>query len=239
MLALNHISKSFGEKKILNNISVTVNAGEIAVFLGSSGVGKSTLLRVLNNLETLDQGSVELDGKKIDLSYVNKSHTIGMVFQQFNLFDHMTVKQNITLALEKTGLASKHDASERADTLLKHYQLFAKADLYPSELSGGQKQRLALARTLALKPRVVCMDEPTSALDPLLTNHVAQSISELSHEGYTILIATHDIDLLKRLECTIHLMDSGSIVESATSVALKNNPEKYSKIRQFVAGENN
>lgn len=239
MLVLKHISKSFGSKKILDDISVTVKPGEIAVFLGSSGVGKSTLLRVLNNLEILDQGSVELDGKNIDLSQVNKTHTIGMVFQQFNLFDHMTVKQNITLALEQTGLLSKHDASMRADTLLKHYQLSAKADFYPSELSGGQKQRLALARTLALKPRVICMDEPTSALDPLLTNHVAQSILELSQEGYIILIATHDTDLLKRLQCTIYLMDSGLIIESASSISLQNNPEKYLKIAQFVAGEGN
>lgn len=239
MLVLNTISKSFGSKKILNNVSVAVAPGEIAVFLGSSGVGKSTLLRVLNNLETLDAGTVELDGKVIDIASVNKTHTIGMVFQQFNLFDHMTVEQNITLPLEKTGLLSKHDAQVRAHALLAHYQLAAKADLYPSQLSGGQKQRLALARTLALKPRVICMDEPTSALDPLLTNHVAQSITELSHQGYIIVIATHDTDLLKRLDCTIYLMDSGSIVETASSIEIKNNPEKYPKIVQFVAGEGN
>lgn len=239
MLVLNHISKSFGTKKILHDISLTVAPKQIAVFLGASGVGKSTLLRVLNNLETIDHGTITLDNQVLNLSEINKTHTIGMVFQQFNLFDHITVKENITLALEQTGLLSKKEACARADNLLAHYQLSAKAHLYPAELSGGQKQRLALARTIALEPRVICMDEPTSALDPLLTNHVAQSILDLAQQGYIILIATHDTDLLKRLDCTIYLMDSGSIVESASSFDIKNNPEKCPKIIQFVAGGDN
>lgn len=237
MLVLKNISKSFGTKKILNDISVNIAAGEIAVFLGSSGVGKSTLLRILNNLETIDNGTVELDGKTIDLSSVNKAHTIGMMFQQFNLFDHMTVKENITLALEQTGILAKAEAAQRAELLLSRYQLLPKADLYPMQLSGGQKQRLALARTLALKPHVICMDEPTSALDPLLTSYVAQSIAQLAQEGYIVLIATHDTDLLKRLECTIYLMNNGNIVESCSSMDLKNNPEKHSQIMRFVAGD--
>jgi glutamine transport system ATP-binding protein len=236
-LVLKNISKSFGTKKILNDISVSVAPGEIAVFLGSSGVGKSTLLRILNNLESIDKGTVELDGTMVDLASINKTHTIGMMFQQFNLFDHMTVKENVTLALEQTGMLAKKEAAQRAEQLLLRYQLLAKADLYPSELSGGQKQRLALARTLALKPHVLCMDEPTSALDPLLTSYVAQSIAQLAQEGYIILIATHDTDLLKRLDCTIYLMDAGHIIESCSSTDLKNNPQKYSQIMRFVAGE--
>jgi polar amino acid transport system ATP-binding protein len=236
MLVLKNISKKFGSKTILDNISVTVAHGEIAVFLGSSGVGKSTLLRILNNLESIDSGSVELDGTKIDLATVNKNHVIGMVFQQFNLFDHLTVLENITLALEHVATMSKQDAHKRALDLLARYELASKANNYPTELSGGQKQRLALARTLALQPQVVCMDEPTSALDPLLTRYVAHTIAQLAQQGYIVVIATHDTDLLRTLDCTIYLMDNGAVVQHCTSKELNEHPERYKKIAHFIAG---
>jgi ABC-type polar amino acid transport system ATPase subunit len=204
--------------------------------LGSSGVGKSTLLRVLNNLETLDTGTVLLDEKKLDLTRVNQDHTIGMVFQYFNLFEHLTAEQNITIALEKVAKKSKTEARDIAHKLLAHYGLADKADVYPAQLSGGQKQRLAIARTVALQPKVLCLDEPTSALDPLLTNHVARTIEQLAREGFIILVASHDVSLLKRLSCTVYLMRDGSIIESASSQELHTHLDRYPAITTFIAG---
>lgn len=230
------MSKTFNGRKVLDDLSLAVQPGEVAVLLGSSGVGKSTLLRVLNNLEKPDQGTVTLNGKVLDLANVNKAHTVGMVFQQFNLFEHLTVIENISLILELTLGTSHEQATREAQTLLDHWGLGDKALLHPSSLSGGQKQRLALARTLALKPKVICLDEPTSALDPMLTSAVATTIMQLALQGYTLLVATHDTSLLERLNCSIHLMDQGRIVESAPSAELTANPEKYDALRRFIAG---
>lgn len=237
MLSIKNISKAYHHKKILDDVSLDVQKGEIAVLLGASGVGKSTLLRILNNLETLDNGSVSLDGKTLDISTVNKTHTVGFVFQNFNLFDHLTVQENITLALEKVLNKSAQEANAIAHELLAHYGLADKAKAYVSALSGGQKQRLALARTLALKPRVVCLDEPTSALDPLLTAHVANIIQDLAKQGYIVLVATHDTTLLERLNCTIYLMKEGKIIQKADSSVLATNPTVYPEISKFIAGQ--
>ncbi len=236
MLNLENLTKIFHGKKVIDNISVNVGTGEVAVFLGPSGVGKSTLLRLLNNLETLDAGTVTLNGKQLDLNTVNKTHTIGMVFQQFNLFEHLTVEQNIMLALEKTMGKNKKEARKIAHELLKSYELADKTQQYVSQLSGGQKQRLALTRTIALKPQIICLDEPTSALDPLLTTHVATTIQQLAREGYIVLVATHDTTLLEKLACTIYLMDEGKIVESAMSADFRKNQDSYPQIKQFVSG---
>jgi polar amino acid transport system ATP-binding protein len=156
MLKLNALTKTYHGKNILDHVSLNVGKGEVAILLGSSGVGKSTLLRILNNLESLDSGSITLDGKPLDLQQVNKDHTVGIVFQNFNLFEHLTVQENITLALEKTSGKSKKEAQAIARALLKRYGLEDKANNYVTQLSGGQKQRLAIARTLALKPKIVC-----------------------------------------------------------------------------------
>ncbi len=236
MLKIEHVTKRFDHKTILNDVSLHVNKGEIAVLLGASGVGKSTLLRILNNLETVDHGSFELNGKPLDLAHVNQTHTVGFVFQNFNLFDHITVQENITLALEKALNKSSTESNTIALRLLEQYGLADKANAYPADLSGGQKQRLALARTLALKPQVVCLDEPTSALDPLLTAYVANIIQELAKEGYIVLVATHDTSLLERLTCTIYLMKEGKIVETARSQDLAQNPAAYPQIKKFIAG---
>lgn len=236
MLKINNFKKAYGSKKVLDNISVEVPTGSIAVFLGESGVGKSTLLRVLNGLESLSSGSASLEGKTVDLENINMTHQFGMVFQQFNLFSHLNNKHNITLALEKSLKKTKEEASKIADQLLKKYGLQDKADKYPAQLSGGQKQRLALARSLALRPKVICLDEPTSALDPMLTNSVIDSISQLANDGLTVLIATHDVAILSKLDCTIHLMDKGKIIESATSAEIQNNPSEYPKITDFIKG---
>lgn len=236
MLEIKNLFKKFGTKTILDHVNLDVKKGEIAVLLGSSGVGKSTLLRVLNNLETSDSGTFALDGNPLDLETVNKTHTVGFVFQNFNLFDHLTVQENITLALEKTLHKTNSESNMIAMRLLQHYGLSDKANMYPADLSGGQKQRLALARTLALKPKVVCLDEPTSALDPLLTAYVATTIQELAKEGYIVLVATHDTSLIERLDCTIHLMKDGKIVQTASSKELAHDPMAYTLIKNFISG---
>jgi len=236
MLKIDQLTKSFGAKKILNNISLTVRKGEIAVFLGSSGVGKSTLLRILNNLETINSGTITLDNNKLDLASINTTHTVGMVFQHFNLFDHLTVEQNITLPLEKVLKKSSSEAIKLAHHLLNRYGLLDKNNKYASQLSGGQKQRLAIARAIAMQPKIICLDEPTSALDPVLTSYVANNIQQLATDGYIVLVATHDTDLIEKLNCTIYLMSEGRIIETAQSQDLKNNPGNYPKIKKFIAG---
>jgi len=236
MLKIDGISKSFNNKKVLNNISLTVKSGEIALFLGASGVGKSTLLRILNNLETVNSGTLSLHGKPLDLATINTTHTVGMVFQHFNLFDHLTVEENITLPLEQVLKKSAPDAKKIAHDLLTHYNLLDNKNKYASQLSGGPKQRLAIARALALQPKIICLDEPTSALDPVLTSYVANNIQQLAQEGYIVLVATHDTDLLAKLNCTIYLMSEGSIVETAQSEDLKNNPQQFPRLKKFIAG---
>lgn len=236
MLKINQLTKSFGTKKILNNITLTVEKGEIAVFLGSSGVGKSTLLRILNNLETVNSGTISLDNNILDLPHINTTHTVGMVFQHFNLFDHLTVEQNITLPLEKVLKKNLTEATKTAHALLKRYGLLDKNNKYASQLSGGQKQRLAIARAIAMEPKIICLDEPTSALDPVLTSYVANNIQQLATDGYIVLVATHDTDLLEKLNCIIYLMSEGTIIEIAPSENLRNNPDNFPKIKKFIAG---
>lgn len=236
MLKVESLTKTFNKVPILNNISFTVKEGEIAVFMGPSGVGKSTLLRILNNLDTCDSGSIFLNEKKLHLEQLAKKHAIGLVFQNFNLFPHMTVGRNITFALEKSLGLSPQKATEKAAELLKKYNLYEKKDHTITELSGGQKQRLAIARAIALKPKIICLDEPTSALDPLLTTHVANRIQELALQGYIILVATHDTSLMEKLDGTIYLMKEGSIAEKALSKDLVHNKKDYEQIQKFISG---
>lgn len=228
------MTKKFHNTLILDDINLEVKKGEIAVLLGESGVGKSTLLRVLNNLETADSGTVSLDGNHIDLTIVNKNHTIGMIFQHFNLFDHLTVQQNIILPLEKILGLSQKEAHKRTLDLLMQYGLAQKADNAVSQLSGGQKQRLAIARALALQPKVLCADEPTSALDPLLTQFVAKNLQELAQRGLIVLVASHDISLLSDMNCTMHLMKAGKIVESASSEEFRVQKNKYPLLSLYL-----
>lgn len=236
MLTITNLTKKFGAKTILNSINLTVKPGEIAILLGQSGVGKSTLLRVLNNLESSDSGTITVNGAILNPKTMNQRHLIGMVFQHFNLFDHLTAEQNITLPLELVLKKSSDQARALAHTLLAHYGLQEFTHAYPNQLSGGQKQRLALARTLALKPTIICLDEPTSALDPLLTTHVAHTIQELAHEGYMVLVATHDTALLEKLQCTIYLMKHGSIIERISSADFLRDNSLSPGLAQFVAG---
>ncbi len=234
MLKIQNISKTFNSKHILTDVSLTLNKGEVVLLLGASGVGKSTLLRILNNLEQADSGTITYNGQPLNKETMHTKHLVGMIFQQFNLFPHLSVEENITLAMEKGAKASKSDAKKRAHELLRNYGLLDKAQLAVSQLSGGQKQRLSIARALALKPQIICMDEPTSSLDPLLTNAVAGHIQSLAKEGYSVLVATHDMRLVEVLEGTVHLMDNGRIIESATIKRLREKPNEFPALSRFA-----
>jgi polar amino acid transport system ATP-binding protein len=230
MLSLKNISKYFQNKLVVNDVSFDVKPGEVVVLLGKSGVGKSTILRILCGLETNEFGSITLDNKDIP------SQSVGMVFQEFNLFPHLTVEENITLPLRKVGGKTEKEAKEIAQNFLETFQLTAQAQLRPQKLSGGQKQRVAFARTLAMQPKILCCDEPTSALDPILTSKIAQKINELAQQGLMIILATHDTELIKQIKCTIYLMKDGKIIETTVSQDLEKNPEKYPFIKNFTQG---
>lgn len=231
MLSIKNLVKKFHEKAIIDNLSIDVRPGEILVLLGGSGVGKSTVLRVISNLEQANSGILELDGKQLDFK------NVGMVFQDFNLFANLTVLENLTLPLMHILKIDQELAKEKALQILSKFNIDQKANVYPSSLSGGQKQRVAIARALCMNPKIICMDEPTSALDPMLTADVAKVIQDLAAQGIIILIATHDIGLLENLDCTICLMYGGKIIEKATTQELKNQPELFMKLRNFMQGK--
>jgi len=232
MLSVKNIIKKFHSKIIVDDVSFDVAPGEIVVLLGQSGVGKSTMLRALSHLETIDAGQLMLDGAPLDFKKV------GMVFQDFNLFPHLTVLENLTLPLVKVAHISQERATEMAQAALAQFNIADKESMYPTSLSGGQKQRVALARALCMQPKVLCLDEPTSALDPQLTSEVAQIITKLAAQNMMIVIATHDIGLLDNLSCTIYLMQDGKIVQRATSQELLQQPESFKLIKSFMQGKN-
>lgn len=237
MFKVSKLTKSIQQKKILNNIDFEIDHGQIALFLGESGAGKSTLLRVLNNLEPCDSGSFSLDNVPLDLTTVNRNHTIGMVFQHFNIFEHLTTEDNIILTLIKCKNTPPNEAREIAHSLLKRYGLLDKAKLPSSHLSGGQKQRLAIARTLSLDPKIICLDEPTSALDPRLTSQVAELITQLASENRIIILTSHDTHLLKLLKGNLFLMDNGSIIESTNSKTFASSPASFPHLQHFFMHE--
>lgn len=204
MIKINNLSKSFGDHQVLSNINLTIKSGEIVAIIGPSGSGKSTLLRCMNSLETPTSGSVNLGSDKI-----------GMVFQHFHLFPHMTVLENITYAPIKVGKESKEKAERGAMNLLKQVGLDNKAGAMPGDLSGGQKQRVSIARALAMHPDVILFDEPTSALDPEMVKEVLEVMKELSVTGMTMVIVTHEMGFAREAANRILFMDHGQIVEEA------------------------
>lgn len=230
MLKINQVSCVLNNKKILDNVSLSVRPGQLVVLLGASGVGKSTLLRIIGGLQASTQGTVLLDGKPLT------HQECGMVFQNFNLFENCTAQENIALVLEQVLKKSKAEAVQHARQLLQEFGLLEHAGHYPSQLSGGQKQRLALARTLALQPKVICLDEPTSALDPRLTKTVADTIKRLQEKGLMVIVTTHDLGLLQQLKGTICLMHDGRIVEMVASDDFYANRDKYPELEAFVSG---
>ena len=236
MFKVNHLSKTIHGKKILKNLNFEIDHGKIAIFVGGSGVGKSTLLRVLNNLESYDSGSFILDGSTLNLANINHTPTVGMVFQDFNLFENLNAEDNIIYTLIHCKGLDKKDAKYIASSLLKRYGLQDNSKDYISHLSGGQKQRLAIARTLAVDPKIICLDEPTSALDPRLTNQVAKFITELATENRIIILTTHDMNLLEQLDAHLFLMEKGSIIESGSKNECFAHPTFYPKLQKFLKG---
>ena len=224
ILRVNKISKAFADDTILNSVSLQLAKGEIKVLIGPSGGGKSTLLQCINCLVIPDSGDIQLEKNHIDFTSKRDLYRlrqqIGMIFQDFNLFDHLTALDNITIALRKVKKIGKKEAGQRARVELEQVGLGDKEDLYPAQLSGGQKQRVAIARALAMDPKILMLDEPTSALDPELIGEVIAVIKELAVKGMTMIMATHQVSLISSLADEILFMENGSIVEQGPPATL-------------------
>lgn len=219
MIRMEQVSKSFGSVQVLHEISVQIKKGEVVAIIGPSGSGKSTLLRCINQLETPTGGRIFIDGVEITNAKTNVMHVrqkIGMVFQHFHLFPHMTVRENITYAPVQVKGVFKEKAEKKAIELLTRVGLADKADTYSSRLSGGQKQRVAIARSLAMEPEVMLFDEPTSALDPEMVKEVLEVMQSLAHTGMTMAIVTHEMGFAKEVADRILFLDGGRLVEDAT-----------------------
>ena len=224
-----NLKKNFGKLEVLKDISMDVHEGEVVVLLGPSGSGKSTLLRCLNQLETATAGQIIIDGhdvtdKHTDINKVREN--IGMVFQHFNLFNHLTVLDNMTLAPVHLKLMSKEEAKAEAMRLLERVGLADKADAFPSQLSGGQKQRVAIARVLEMKPDIMLFDEPTSALDPEMVGEVLAVMKELARDGMTMVVVTHEIGFAREVASRVIFMEGGYIVEEGTPDEVILNPKE-------------
>ena len=226
---VSHLKKSFGKLEVLKDISNDIYEGEVVVIIGPSGSGKSTFLRCLNRLEDITGGEVIVDGVNITDKKVNINQfreNIGMVFQHFNLFPHMDVLRNITLAPVDLKKMSREEAQKRGMDLLMRVGLAEKAKVYPPQLSGGQKQRVAIARALAMNPDIMLFDEPTSALDPEMVGEVLQVMKELAREGMTMLVVTHEIGFAREVASRVIFMDDGYIVEEGTPEEIFNHPKE-------------
>ena len=228
MIDVKHLSKSFGDHLVLDDISEHIHPQEKVVIIGPSGSGKSTFLRCLNLLETPTKGSITFDGTeitdpKVDINLVRRQ--MGMVFQHFNLFPNMTIRKNITLAPVQTGLMKQAEADETASTLLRRVGLEDKADAYPSQLSGGQKQRIAIVRALAMKPKLMLFDEPTSALDPEMVGEVLDVMKQLAEEGMTMVVVTHEMGFAREVGSRVLFMDGGHILEQNTPKEFFDHPQ--------------
>ena len=224
-----NLKKNFGKLEVLKDISVDVQEGEVVVLLGPSGSGKSTLLRCLNQLETATSGKIIIDGHDVTDKHtdINKVRVnIGMVFQHFNLFNHLTVLDNMTLAPVHLKLMNKEEARTEALRLLERVGLADKADAFPSQLSGGQKQRVAIARALEMKPDIMLFDEPTSALDPEMVGEVLAVMKELARDGMTMVVVTHEIGFAREVADLVIFMEGGYIVEQGTPEEVINNPKE-------------
>ena len=236
-LRFSEVSKSFGTNTVLNGISLDVAAGEVVTFIGASGSGKTTLLRCVNLLETIDAGTIHLDedlitGIGIDPNPIRRR--IGMVFQSYNLFPHMSVTRNVTLALTEVLGEDQEVARDKAVTLLRRFGLTDKVDRYPDQLSGGQQQRVAIARAMALNPEVLLLDEITSALDPELVGEVLDVIRELKGSGITMLFATHEMSFAREISDRVCFLEAGSIVEMGDPERLFTEPHNE-RTKQFLA----
>ncbi len=236
LVELRGIRKAFGDNLVLDGIDLEVAPGEAIVIAGPSGSGKSTLLRCINGLEPVDEGEISFDGRSV--TRAGKAITglraqIGMVFQQFNLFPHMTVRQNVTLAPIQAKGESRSTARELADRLLERVGIAEKADQYPADLSGGQQQRVAIARALAMEPKLMLFDEPTSALDPEMIREVLDVMRTLAREGMTMLVVTHEMGFAREVCDRLVFIDEGRIVEQAPPAEFFANARSQ-RAREFV-----
>lgn len=235
-LSLRSVRKSFGERQVLRDISIDVAPSEVVAFVGSSGSGKSTLLRCVNLLEPVDDGSVMLDGIDISTPGLDADpirRRIGMVFQSFNLFPHLSVLDNVALAPHRVSGLRRSQARERAVQLLARFGLADKTGAYPDQLSGGQQQRVAIARSLAMEPEVMLLDEITSALDPELVGEVLDVVRELKQQGMTMLLATHEMAFAREIADRVCLLHEGSILECAPPAEFFGRPREE-RTRQFL-----
>ncbi|MDR0269081.1 amino acid ABC transporter ATP-binding protein [Paenibacillus sp.] len=237
MIEFREVNKAYGSFQVLKHINLRIEEGEVVVIIGPSGSGKSTLLRCINRLETISSGELVVGGaslhdKKIDINRFRRD--IGIVFQHFNLYPHKKVIDNITLAPIKVLGLSKAEAEERALSYLKRVGIADKADSYPSQLSGGQQQRVAIARGLAMKPKIMLFDEPTSALDPEMIGEVLDVMRNLAHEGMTMVIVTHEMGFAREAADRIVFMDNGQIIEEATAAAFFQEPREE-RARLFLS----
>ena len=237
MIDVKHLSKSFGDHLVLDDISEHVSPGENVVIIGPSGSGKSTFLRCLNLLEQPTAGTITFSGTEITDPKVNidaMRRQMGMVFQHFNLFPNMTVRRNITLAPVQTKLMSQAEADAEADKLLARVGLADRGDSYPSALSGGQKQRIAIVRSLAMHPKVMLFDEPTSALDPEMVGEVLDVMKELAHEGMTMVVVTHEMGFAREVGDRVLFMADGKIAESGTPKDIFEHPQ-CARLQDFLS----
>ena len=228
MIDIKNLHKSFGDHEVLKGIDLHINPQEVVVIIGPSGSGKSTLLRCTNLLEVPTSGSVVVDGMDLtgDADINKAREEIGMVFQRFNLFPHMTVLKNITLAPMKVRNISHEEADKTARELLERVGLGDKADAYPPQLSGGQQQRVAIARALAMKPKVMLFDEPTSALDPEMVNEVLDVMKSLANEGMTMAVVTHEMGFAREVGDRLLFVDGGTIIEQGDPREVFENPKE-------------
>lgn len=237
LIEIKDLCKSYGDHLVLDHINTTICRGEVIAIIGPSGCGKSTFLRSLNLLEKPESGAIIFEGtdildKKTNINLVREK--IGMVFQQFNLFPHMTVKENIMLAPVKLKVMGKEEASQKADELLARVGLSDKADAYPANLSGGQKQRIAIARTMAMNPDVILFDEPTSALDPEMVGEVLEIMKELAREGMTMIVVTHEMGFARDVATRVLFIDEKNIKEDSEPKEFFENP-KHQRLQEFLS----
>lgn len=228
MIDVKNLKKAFGDHVVLKDITEHISQGEVIAIIGPSGSGKSTFLRCLNQLEEATDGEIYIDGEQVNSpkADINKlRQKMGMVFQHFNLFPHLTVKENITLAPVTLKKMTKHQANEKALELLKTVGLSDKADVYPASLSGGQKQRVAIARALAMNPEIMLFDEPTSALDPEMVGEVLEVMKNLAESGMTMVIVTHEMGFAREVATKVLFMDDGYIMEKGTPAQVFGNPQ--------------
>ena len=237
MITVNHLYKSFGHHEVLHDINEHIHPGEKVVIIGPSGSGKSTFLRCMNLLEEPTKGQIIFDGQDITAKGVNINkirQQMGMVFQHFNLFQNLTIMDNLTLAPVRTHMMKPEEAKEEALRLLRRVGLEDKADSYPSQVSGGQKQRIAIVRSLAMKPKMMLFDEPTSALDPEMVGEVLEVMKELAEDGMTMAVVTHEMGFAREVATRVLFMDGGGILEQGTPAELFSNP-KNPRTQEFLS----